>query len=231
VDSALFIIQKLSSETGNELFRVLALSIDVVSSGNDNGKLEGVSIGSNNELSTSLGSSIWVSGVQKRGFFITAEMFITDFTIDFISRNVDELLDLSVGSDGFQEVMGTHDVILSKVDGVTEGVINMALGGEMNNSVNIVSIEDFGGESSVVDVTLVEGVLGSILNTNMEFRRAVIHLVQIDKLDVSVLVGEVSQGIGTNETASSGDEDGLGFIGMDSFLHLFKDLSDGFLNR
>jgi len=69
------------------------------------------------------------------------------------------------------------------------------LGSEVNNGINFVLVENDLSKFIIIDVTLVESILGFILNVNIIWTRAIVHLIQIDEFNISILVGKIVQAL------------------------------------
>ncbi len=108
-------------ELGNDLLRILVRAVDVVGTSNDNRHLEGVQVTLADELSSSLGSSVGVGGVES-SLFKDVVLALQLLTVDFIGGDVDETLDV-VNTSRFQENVSTNDIVVGESKAVTEGVV------------------------------------------------------------------------------------------------------------
>jgi hypothetical protein len=85
--------EKLVGELGDKLFRELVWSIDIVASGDEDGKFEGTKVGFDQKLSSSFGGSIGVGGLKDMILHHRICLEVFSLSINFIGRNVNESLD------------------------------------------------------------------------------------------------------------------------------------------
>ena len=85
--------QQLVGELGDQLLGVLVRSVHVVSSGDDDRKLEGAVVRLDEELSSCLGGGVWVGGLQDVFFVHGIGIEVLAFSIYLISRHVNETTD------------------------------------------------------------------------------------------------------------------------------------------
>lgn len=62
-------------------------------------------------------------------------------TVHLISGNMNEALDVRNFS-RFQQNMGSHDIILRELEGISKRVVDMSLGSEMHDGINLFSFQN-----------------------------------------------------------------------------------------
>mmetsp|Transcript_16058 Transcript_16058/g.29014 ORF Transcript_16058/g.29014 Transcript_16058/m.29014 type:complete len:225 (-) Transcript_16058:303-977(-) len=131
------ITHELIGQFGNELFGILVRSIDIVSSCNENGQLEGAKVRLDQKLGTRLCRRVWIGRFQDVLFQHGVGIEIFSFTIDFIRTDVNESLNGRTALCGFEENVSTVNVGMSKGKGVSKGVVDMCLSSKVHDGVNI----------------------------------------------------------------------------------------------
>ena len=134
--------EKLVRELGNKLLGKLVGTVDVVSASDQNGQLERAVVGLHQELGTSLGGSVRVGGFQDVIFSHCFSLKVLSFSVHFIGRHMNKALDGGTALGRLQENMCSVDVGVSEGKRVTEGVIDMGLGGKMHNGVDFFFLQD-----------------------------------------------------------------------------------------
>ena len=203
-----------ANEFGNELFGVLVRTVDVVTTGNDEGELEGAEVRLGNELSGSLGGRVRVGGLKDHVFTVVLSFA---FTVDFVSGDVDESLHAAaVGS--FEEDVGTQDVDLGEGERVSEGVVDMRLSSKMHNSVNLLGLNNMTNKVTRTDVPLHELVVGVFLQIgNVLQARTIVQAIKVDNVVVGVVLHQPPDNMGTNKTGTTSNQDAFG--GVDVVSH------------
>ena len=211
VDTQRHVPLKTADELGDELFRVLVRTVDVVSTGDDEGKLEGSEIRLGDELSSSLGSGIWVGGLENHVFAVVLSL---TFTIDFVSTDMNEPLHTTTIS-SFQENVGTQDVGLGERKGVPEGVVDMGLSRKVHHSVNFLRHDDVANEINGTDVPLHELVVGVLFQlSDVLCAGAVVQTIKVDNIIVRVVLHQPTNNMRPDKTGSTGDKNALGGVGI-----------------
>ena len=106
-----------------------------------------------------------------------------------------------------QQVDGAHHVALDENFGVLDGAVNMALGGEVDDIVEIVLCEQALDQLLVADVALHKDVAGVALNVLQVLKIAGIgQLVEVDQQNFRVLLEHIMHEVGTDKTGTAGDK-------------------------
>ena len=193
--------QNLIGELGDKLFRILVRSIDVVSTGNNDGKLEGPVIGFDNEFCSGLGGSVGVSGLQYVFFLHGVHVEVCSFPIHFIGGDVNESTDGLAIFGRFQENVRTVNVGVGEGKRVTEGVIYVSLRSKVHDSVNLFLLEHIVDEVRTANVSLYEFKVGVPFQVgNVGVTGAVVELIVHDNLVLRVFLEKEDCDMGSNET-------------------------------
>ena len=83
--------------------------------------------------------------------------------VDLIGTHVNEALDAG-NLGGLQQHVGAEDVVLGKLERVTEGVIDVGLGCEVHDSVNLLILQYKINKIGTADVSLYKLVVGKVFN-------------------------------------------------------------------
>ena len=106
-----------------------------------------------------------------------------------------------------QQVDGAHHVALDEDLGVLDGAVNMALGGEVDDIVEIVLCKQALDQLLVADVALHKDVAGVALNVLQVLKVAGIgQLVEVDQQNFRVLLEHIMHEVGTDKTGTAGDK-------------------------
>lgn len=172
--------------------------VDVVATDDNDGKLKALLVGLNQHLGGSLAGSVRVGGGENARLKKVI-VIIVDLTVDLVSGDVDEALDVdALGT--LQQHVGTVDVGVCESVRVTEAQIDVGLSGEVEDGVDLVplqALDDFGG---VGNVAVDESEVGLFVQyTGVVERRAVVQLVEGD----DVVVIRVSESEMADEPASA----------------------------
>lgn len=163
-------------------------SVDVVGADNDNWHLERLLVRVDQHLGGGLGGSIWVGWGQNAGLEEII-LLILNLSVNLVGRDVDELLDSDLLG-GLEENVSSVNVGVSESVGVSEGQVNVGLGGKMENGVNVVTLQAVHHLGWVGDITMVKGEVSLIVQgAGVVEGRTVVELVEGDDV-VGVRVGE-----------------------------------------
>jgi hypothetical protein len=193
--------QDLVDELGNQLLGELMRSVDVVSSSDDNGKLERAVVGFNEEFRSSLGCGIGVSGFQDVLFVHGLAVEGLSLSVNLIGRNVDEALHSFAILGAFKKHMGSEDVCLRECEGVTERIVYVGLSCKVHDGVNLILLEDVVDQITTGNVSLDEfkvwkfHYLLQILKTG-----TIVELIVSDDIVLGVLLREKDGSMGADET-------------------------------
>ena len=124
-----------------------------------------------------------------------------------------------------QQVDSAHHVALHKDLGVLDGAVHMALGGKVDDIVEIVLCKQALHQLLVADVALHEHMAGVALHVLQVFQIARVgQLIQIDQQDLRVFLEHIVHKVGTDKTGTAGDQ--IGFhrsVSLFIYLLLFPD--------
>lgn len=164
VQGELHTLEKLVGELGNELLGVLVRAVHVVAASDDAGQLERSVVGLDDELGAGLGGGVRIGGLQD--VFLSHGLGVEVFTlaVHLVGGHVDETTDSVAVLGRLEQDVGAVDVGLGECEGVTERVVNVSLGGEMHNGVDLLLLEDVVDEVGTLDVALDELEIGQILD-------------------------------------------------------------------
>ena len=108
---------------------------------------------------------------------------------------------------GLQEGQGAHHVGAGESEGVFDGAVNVALGGQMDDAGYLMFADDASHLLEVGNVGLDESVVGTVLDVLEVCEVAGIRqLVEVDDMVVGILVDKKSDNMGTDESGSAGDQ-------------------------
>ncbi len=135
--------------------------------------------------------------------------------VDLVGGDVVEALALEllrqglpVALGGLQEAEGTHHVGLCEGEGVLDAAVHMALGGEVDDAVDVFVLHQFVDTVEVADVHLDELVVGLALDVLEVGQVAGVgQFVEVDDFILGVLVDKEPYHMASDETGSAGDDD------------------------
>ena len=126
---------------------------------------------------------------------------------------MDKPPDLSRDLASLEEDVGAVDVVLGELEGVAEGVVDVGLGGEVHDGVDVLGDEEVVDEVGAGDVALDElEVRGGFGRVEVLEVGAVVELVEDHDFVVRVGADEPVGDVGGDEARGSGDEDVLRLI-------------------
>ena len=94
-------------------------------------------VGMDEHLRRGLGCRIGIGGLQQRRLGKDSTAWSMVLSIDLVSTDVNETTHLSIGSTCLQKSMGSNDVVLGIQHRIREGGIYVALGGKMDDSIDL----------------------------------------------------------------------------------------------
>lgn len=163
-------------------------SVDVVGANNDDWHLEGLLVRVNQHLSGGLGGSVWVGWSQNAGLEEII-LLILNLSVNLIGGDVDETLDSDLLG-GLEENVGSVNVGVGESVRVAKGQVNVGLGSEVEDGVNVVTLQAVHDLGWVGDITMVEGEVSLIVQgARVVEGSAVVKLIEGDDV-VGVWVGE-----------------------------------------
>jgi len=167
---------------------------DVIAARDDDGELERAVVGLDDVLGGGLGRGIRVGRLEHVGFD-AARILVVGGAIDLIGGDVDEALD-AVRLGRLDDHVSTHHVVLREGKRVAERVVDMRLGGSMDDGVDLLGFEDvlqqIGGQDVALDELVVRVVLDLI---EVVQGRAVVKLVKVDHLVLRELLDELDDDV------------------------------------
>ena len=156
-------------------------------------------------------------GAQGRG--LHKEAVRTQSAVHLIGGHLQVLLALFPGLGigvvpcllgALQQVDGAHHVALHKNFGVLDGAVHMALGGKVDDVVEIVLCKQALHQLLVADIALHEHMAGVALHVLQVFQIACVgQLIQIDQQDLRVFFEHIVHKVGTDKTGAAGDQIGF----------------------
>ncbi len=177
---------------------VLVWSVDVVGANNDDRHLERLLVRVNQHLSGGLGGSVRVGWGENRSLEEII-ILILNLSVDLIGGDVDEALDVNLLG-RLEKDVSAVDVGVGEAVGVSEGQVNVRLSREVEDGVNVVTLQAVHNLGWVCDITMVEREVSLIVQgAGVVEGRAVVELVEGDDV-VGVWVGE---GEVTNQPAGA----------------------------
>lgn len=154
-------------------------SVNVVGADNDDWHLEGLLVRVDQHLSGGLGGSVWVSWSQNAGLEEII-LLILNLSVNLVGGDVDETLDSDLLG-GLEENVGSVNVGVGESVRVTEGQINVGLGSEVEDGVNVVTLQAVHNLRWVGDITVVEGEVSLVVQrTGVVEGSAVVELIEGD---------------------------------------------------
>ena len=109
-----------------------------------------------------------------------------------------------------QQVDGAHHVALHKDLGILDGAVHMALGGKVDDVVEIVLCKQALHQLLIADIALHEHMAGVALHVLQVFQIACVgQLIQIDQQDLRVFFEHIVHKVGTDKTGAAGDQIGF----------------------
>ncbi|KFY44487.1 hypothetical protein V494_01461, partial [Pseudogymnoascus sp. VKM F-4513 (FW-928)] len=164
----------------------------VVAADDDDGELETLLVRVHQHLGGGLGGGVGVGGGEDAGLEEVI-ILILNLTVDLIGGDVDEALDADLLGRLEQDV-GAVDVGVGETVRVSERQVNVGLGGEVEDGVNVVALKAVHHLGGVGDVALVEGEVPLVIEgAGVVERSTVVELVKGDNVVcLRVCDGQVS---------------------------------------
>ena len=163
-------------------------AVYVVTADNNDGQLEALLVRVYHHLCSGLRGSVRVGGGEDARLDKVI-IIIHDLTVHLVSGDVDEALDAALLR-ALEHHVGTIDVGVGEAVRVTETQVDVRLGGEVEDGVNLVSLHAVDDLERVGDVSMVESeVVLVVERAGVVEGGAVVELVEGDDV-VGVRVGE-----------------------------------------
>mmetsp|Transcript_2458 Transcript_2458/g.5075 ORF Transcript_2458/g.5075 Transcript_2458/m.5075 type:complete len:338 (+) Transcript_2458:1664-2677(+) len=208
------VFQQLIGELGDELFRELMGSINVVSSRNQARQFEGTEVRLDQEFSASLCGSVGIGGFQNMFFRHGIRFEIFSFSIDFIGGNMNESFDGRAHFGGFQENVRAINVGLCKGKRVSERVVDMGLCRKVHNGINLFLSKNIRNQVGGRNVTLDKFEIRQVEQLfQVGQTGTIVEVVVNDDFVLGVLLTQKDCHVRCNETGTASHHDALGLIG------------------
>lgn len=192
---------QLIRKLGNQLFRKLVGSVDIVSTSDQAGQLETAKVRLDQEFGSGLGGGVGVGWFQNvfLGHGIRFEIF--SLSVDLIRRNVNESLEGGAVFGTLEKNVRSKNVGLGKGQRVSERVVDVGLRRKVHNCVNLIFEEGVIHNVWNGNVSLDEFEVRKILDVVEIFHTtAIIQAVENDNVVLRVLFTEQNRNMGGNET-------------------------------
>ena len=232
VDGQLLVVLDVVDHQGDQLLRELVGAVVVGAAGNVHRHAVSVVEGHDEHIGAGLGGGVGAVGAQGRG--LHKEAVCAQSAVHLIGGHLQVLLALfpSLGIGvipcllgALQQVDSAHHVALHKDLGVLDGAVHMALGGKVDDVVEIVLCKQALHQLLIADVALHEHMAGVALHVLQVFQIARVgQLIQIDQQDLRVFFEHIVHKVGTDKTGTAGDQ--IGFhrsVSLFIYLLLFPD--------
>ena len=214
VDGQLLVVLDVVDHQRDELLGELVGAVVVGAAGDVDGHPVGVMEGHDEHIGAGLGGGVGAVGAQRGG--LHEEALGTQSAVDLIGGHLQVLLALfpSLGIGiipcflgALQQVDRAHHVALHKNFGVLDGAVHMALGGKVDDVIEIVLCEQALDQLLVADIALHEHMAGVALHILQVFQIARVgQLIQIDQQDLRVFFEHIVHKVGTDKTGTAGDK-------------------------
>ena len=163
VDAARHAAEQPAHELGDHFLRELVRAEHVIAARDDHGKLEGVVVRLDDVLGRRLGRRVRVRRLEY--VRLDATDVVADRAVDLVSGDVDEALD-AVHLGGLHEHVRAHHIVLSECERIAKGVVDVCLGGGMDDGVNTFRLEhvldEVGGEQVAFNELEVRAILNLV---------------------------------------------------------------------
>ena len=216
VDGDGFTGQSFLDREGDEFLGVLAGTVVVGAAGDEGGHAVRPVIGLGHQVACCLGNAVGTAGLDRRMFGELLGALDGEVPIHLVGADVEEtgsvhagvLLPLLAGH--VQHDLGAQDVSVHEEIGTVDAAVHVGLGGEVDDLRGMVLCEDGLHGGTVGDVGLHEGVAGVACDFfDIVGVTGIRQGVEVDEMDIGVLLHLLENEAGADETAASGDEDGL----------------------
>ncbi len=191
MESQLHPLHQLVRELGNEFLWELVWSIHVVAAGDQAGDFERSKIGFDQELSACFCRCIrigWFQYVLLR-HWISLKIF--SFTIHLVSRNVYKPLDCFAYLCTFKKHVSAVNVRVGEGEGISERVVNMGLGSEVENCIDLLLPQHIAHQIRCSNITLDELVIRQALEFAQILQaRAIVQTIINNDLILRILLAE-----------------------------------------
>jgi len=194
------------NKLGDQLLGVLLGTVDIVTSGDNDGELERFLVTLDHKLSSSFTGAVgvgWVEGrVDSLTFFFFAHLRLSVY---FIGTDVDESSNLGHEELGrLKEYMSSHNVGLGEAERVSKRVVDVSFSGKVHDGIYFVSSEDVVHQIGGANISLDKyKVLEAANFLKVLGGGAVGQLIQADNLNIWVCLDKMNQDIGPDKSSST----------------------------
>jgi len=123
--------------------------------------------------------------------------FVTVESVDF----------LPVGSCSFEQYKGADDIGLDKVTGAADGSVDMALGGEVDDAVDLILFQQFGYQGLVTDISAHKMIAALIGQSLQVVGGACIgEFVEVNNLYIAVIGEHIAYVVAADKACATGDK-------------------------
>ena len=226
VDGQRLSVPDIVDEERDELLRELVGTVVIGAVRDQRGHAVGIVIGAYEVVAAGLGCAVGamrvvLGGLQEEFAAVgggTLGLIQLQFAVHFIGGDVVEALALPVAipvpASSLQQAESAHDIRAGEGEGVLDRAVHMALGGKVNNAVDIVLLHDGAHALEVADVGLHEGVVRLVLDVlKVSEVAGISERIEVDDFVLGVLVDKKSDDMRTDEAGSSCDKN------MSTLLH------------
>jgi hypothetical protein len=190
VNRKLFAGDRVEDHQRDQLFRKLVRAVVVGTVGEGHRQVVGAVPRAHQVIGRRFRGRVGARGIV--GSDLRKEPIGTEGTEDFVGADVVETDVVSVppgGARRFEEVGGTADIGVDEIDGTVDRAIDVALGGEVNHGVDVVSREEPVYGIDIANIGVNKGVAGAVgLGDATKARKvaSVGQSVDVDELQLRV---------------------------------------------
>mmetsp|Transcript_5044 Transcript_5044/g.11863 ORF Transcript_5044/g.11863 Transcript_5044/m.11863 type:complete len:377 (-) Transcript_5044:10-1140(-) len=198
--------EELVGELRDELLRVLVRPVHVVPAGHDYGEVERAVVRFDQELGRGLGGGVRVGRLED---VLLAHGVLVGFALPvyLVRGHVHEALD-SMNLRRLQKNVRAVDVVLRELERVAEGVVDMRLGGEVHDGVDLLRLEDVVHQVGRADIALDELVVRAVVQAVQVLQAGhVIELVEVHNSDVRVFLRKKNHRVACDEPSPARNHD------------------------
>ena len=219
IDGQGLAVADVVDEERDEFFRELVGAVVIRAVGHQRGHAVGVVIGAYEVVAAGLGGAVGAVGIVLGGL---QEEFAAvgggalglvklQRAVNLVRGNMVEALAFPVAvpvlAGGLQQAQRAHYIRAGKGEGVFDGAVDVALGGEVNDAIYIVLLHDGAHALEVADVGLHEGVVRLALNILQVGQVTGIgEGIQVNNFVLGVLVDEETYNVRADEAGAACDE-------------------------
>mmetsp|Transcript_12249 Transcript_12249/g.26071 ORF Transcript_12249/g.26071 Transcript_12249/m.26071 type:complete len:343 (-) Transcript_12249:292-1320(-) len=148
--------QELIGELWDQLLRELMRTVDIISASDNAWKFERTMVRFHQKLRPSLGGSVRVGGFQHMLLLHRFCFERFSLSVHFICGHVNESPNTPVALGGLKEHVGSKNITLGEVEGVSKGVVHVSLRREVHHSIDLFLRHDVGYKVRAANISLYE---------------------------------------------------------------------------